>query len=226
MVVKRFERVSMVDGAVAELQEEIRSGRWPVGTRIPPESQLVERLGMSRTPVREAVRSLVQSGLLVSRQGSGTFVVATDAAEVALRRRLEEADHDDVVQVRDGLDVVAARLAAANRSSRDLVALTDALERRRAAARAGRSGEFLGADTDFHVGIAQASGNPLLAELYTTMATVGDIAPHTMLAAGDIKSGDDDLHAQLLDAIADEDASRAIAAVNALLDHTRAETTA
>ena len=159
---KKFERVSLVDGAVAELEGEIRSGRWPVGTRIPPESQLVEQLGMSRTPVREAVRSLVQSGLLVSRQGAGTFVVATDVTEVALRRRLAEADHDDVIQVRDGLDVVAARLAAANRSGQDLAALTDALDRRRQAAHAGRPADFLDADIDFHIGIARASGNPLL----------------------------------------------------------------
>ena len=66
---KKFERVSLVDGAVAELEGEIRSGRWPVGTRIPPESQLVEQLGMSRTPVREAVRSLVQSGCGESPRG-------------------------------------------------------------------------------------------------------------------------------------------------------------
>ena len=221
---KKFERVSLVDGAVAELEGEIRSGRWPVGTRIPPESQLVEQLGMSRTPVREAVRSLVQSGLLVSRQGAGTFVVATDVTEVALRRRLGEAGHDDVIQVRDGLDVVAARLAAANRSSQDLAALADALDRRLQAARAGRPDDFLDASTNFHIGIARASGNPLLSELYAAMARVADVALHKVSAAGDIQSGDHDLHAQLLDAIRNQDASRATAAVNALLDHTRVKT--
>ncbi len=215
---KRFERVSLVDGAVAELEGEIRSGRWPVGTRIPPESQLVEQLGMSRTPVREAVRSLVQSGLLVSRQGAGTFVVATDVTEVALRRRLQDADQDDVIQVRDGLDVVAARLAATNRSSQDVAELTDALTRRRLAARAGLTDDFRDADTDFHIGIARASGNPLLAELYSTMARVAVAGPD---GPADIENGDQNLHSRLLDAIRDQDPSRATAAVNTLLDHTR-----
>ena len=62
-------------------------------------------------------------------------------------------------------------------------------------------------------------------KLYAAMARVANIALHKGSAAcGDIQGGDHDLHAQLLDAIRNQDASRATAAVNALLDHTRVKT--
>src|SRR5262249_42622752 len=52
----------------------ITSGAWPVGTRIPPENTLVGRLGVSRNTIREALRSLVHSGMLEARPGDGTYV--------------------------------------------------------------------------------------------------------------------------------------------------------
>ena len=218
---RKFARVSLVDGAVEQLLEEIQSGRWPVGSKIPPESQLVEQLGMSRTPVREAIRSLVQSGLLVSRQGAGTYVLATDVGKVALRRRVEEADHEDVVQVRDGLDVVAANLAARFRTPEDLAELDRALQRREEAFLHAEAAAFVDADIDFHVGIARAGGNPLLLDLYSTLAGAVGHALHTAFDVTDESRADQALHGGLLEAVRNGDPDAAAAAALALLDHTR-----
>ncbi|GAB3393229.1 phosphonate metabolism transcriptional regulator PhnF [Humibacter soli] len=57
-----------------ELRQEIADGRWPVGSKLPPEHELAERFEVHRNTVRQAVAALVIDGLVVSRRGSGTFV--------------------------------------------------------------------------------------------------------------------------------------------------------
>ena len=70
-------RSALSEQVIAELRQQITSGEWPVGSRIPTEPELVEQLGVARNTVREAVRALAHNGLLDIRQGSGTYVVAT-----------------------------------------------------------------------------------------------------------------------------------------------------
>lgn len=66
----------LVDQATAHLREQITGGNWPVGTKIPGETTLAKTLGVGRSTVREAVRTLAATGMLQSRQGAGIFVVA------------------------------------------------------------------------------------------------------------------------------------------------------
>lgn len=72
----------LINQVVATLAEEIRSGRWPVGSRIPTEPELCTLAGVGRNTVREAVQSLVHAGLLRRRQGSGTYVIADNELSV------------------------------------------------------------------------------------------------------------------------------------------------
>ena len=72
----------LVDRVVATIRTQILQGRLPVGTRLPPEREFSERLGVSRTVVREAVRILVTQGLLDTRHGIGTTVRAVTREEV------------------------------------------------------------------------------------------------------------------------------------------------
>ncbi|MGR0218726.1 FadR/GntR family transcriptional regulator [Agromyces sp. ZXT2-6] len=165
---KQVARVSLVDTVVESLRDEIRSGAWPVGSKIPTEARLVDSLGVSRPSVREAVRSLVQLGLLETRQGDGTYVVADDETTVALRNAIDHADDAEVVAVRRALDVLAAREAAVRRTDDDLRQLSAALAGRAAAAADGDLAAFIDHDVAFHVGIAAASKNRLLADLYAS----------------------------------------------------------
>src|SRR5688500_15189976 len=124
---EQIPRVSLVDTIVARLRAEIQNGTWPIGTKIPTEATLVETLGVSRPSVREGVRSLVQLGLLESRQGDGTYVVADD--EMALLKQVfAHAVEAEVVAVRRALDAMAAREAAAHRTLGDLRQLREALD--------------------------------------------------------------------------------------------------
>ncbi|MFI6595115.1 FadR/GntR family transcriptional regulator [Nonomuraea sp. NPDC050536] len=208
-------RTSLVDAAIEELRGEITSGAWPVGTKIPSESQLAETLGMSRLSVREAVRVLVHAGLLTTRQGDGTYVTATDESQVALRRRLDRAAAMDIIDVRRGLDMVAARLAATRRTPEDLALMREALERRDAAARTGDLDAFADADVAFHLYVADAAHNPLLTDLYRSMSeALRDSVRNMEQAVLDY----DDSHAELLKAVEDGDAARAIGAGVTILD--------
>jgi DNA-binding FadR family transcriptional regulator len=163
---KQIARVSLVDAVVDRLRGEIRSGNWHVGSKIPTEAKLVETLGVSRPSVREAVRSLVQLGLLETRQGDGTYVVAEDEMTVALQHAIEAADEAEVLAVRRALDVLAAREAALHRTDADLAALRVALDARQAAVAADDLPAFIDHDDAFHVGVARASQNSLLLGLY------------------------------------------------------------
>lgn len=123
-------RSALADQVIAQLRNQITSGEWPVGSRIPTEPELVEQLGVARNTVREAVRALAHNGLLDIRQGSGTYVSATSELAGVMHRRFASADPRHVAELRSTLESSAARLAAARRTERDLKQL-DALMRRR-----------------------------------------------------------------------------------------------
>ncbi|MFI7133979.1 FadR/GntR family transcriptional regulator [Nonomuraea sp. NPDC050153] len=213
-------RTSLVDAAIDELRREIARGVWPVGTKIPSESQLAQSLGMSRLSVREAVRVLAHAGLLHTRQGDGTYVTATDESKVALRRRLDTAAAMDIIDVRRGLDLVAARLAAGRRTEEDLTAMRAALARRDAAARAGDLDGFADSDVDFHLRVADAAHNALLGDLYRSMS---DALRDSVRDQDQAALTPDSSHDDLLSAIEDGDAARAVAVSVAILDHQERE---
>ncbi|HKS49845.1 MAG TPA: GntR family transcriptional regulator, partial [Amycolatopsis sp.] len=110
-------RESLVELTTSQLHDQITSGTWPVGSRIPAETELAEMLGVGRSTVREAIRALVHIGLLEARQGTGTFVrtLSTEGWESLVRK----AAVLEVYEVRGGLEFQAARLAAARRTDKD-----------------------------------------------------------------------------------------------------------
>ncbi|NIK58586.1 FadR/GntR family transcriptional regulator [Kribbella shirazensis] len=216
---KKVERVSLVESVGTQLREEITAGRWAVGARIPSETELVEELGVSRASVREAVRGLVQSGLLATRQGDGTYVTARDATDVAIRRRLVAADHSDVIEVRRGLDIVAAGLAASRRTRTDVKALNKALAARAAAGEAGDEAAFVTNDVEFHLSVARASHNPVLIDLYTSFARALTESVRDDQCLQVFSTGQDTWHEALAAAIEAGDPTAAAAASLSLLEN-------
>ncbi|MFH8453221.1 FadR/GntR family transcriptional regulator [Streptomyces fungicidicus] len=170
----------LFDQVVARLRQQIISGAWPVGSRIPTEPELVRQLGVARNTVREALRALAHNGLLDIRHGSGTYVVATSELAGVMRRRFAAAGPRDMADVRDALEVAAAGLAARRRTEEDLRELDGLLER--------------GAGAAFHRAVVAASHNEVLITLY---ADLTQLAPPCCASHPDPR-GD---HARLLSAI-------------------------
>ncbi|OQV39628.1 FadR/GntR family transcriptional regulator, partial [Bacillus velezensis] len=64
MEISKTSRLSLVEQVVAQIESLIQSDKWPVGTRIPPELDLMKQFDVSRNTLREAIRALVHAGLL------------------------------------------------------------------------------------------------------------------------------------------------------------------
>jgi DNA-binding FadR family transcriptional regulator len=80
-----------------QIESLITSGAWPVGSRIPAEKDLVNQLLVSRNTVREALRSLVHTGMIEARVGDGTYVRAPSELAAPLARRVQRARLNEAV---------------------------------------------------------------------------------------------------------------------------------
>lgn len=209
-------RHSLVDQAAGVLRDHIAQGRWPVGEKIPIEPELAELMGVSRGTVRAAVRSLAVCGLLDVRQGAGTYVRATRDPGEELRR-MRRAGLRDQFEVRCGLEVEAARLAALRADAQQIDEMRALLTRRGnwSGAEGERAG-FVDSDFAFHLAIVRASGNQALLETYLFFShAVNETIASTLEA--DIFEPDWRAHSALIDAIASGSASVADAAVRAFM---------
>ncbi|WP_418953234.1 GntR family transcriptional regulator [Streptomyces viridochromogenes] len=133
--------------------QRIVDRRYTQGARL-VEREVAEELGMSRVPVREALRALVTEGLLELLPHSGVRV-----------RRLERADVEHLYEVWEPLSVQASRLAAravAAGATEGLDALRATLRQAESAAAADEGTREVAAHTAFHEGVVALSGNPLL----------------------------------------------------------------
>lgn len=157
-------RMSAVDYMLGDLREAIDSGVIHVGERLPSEAALATRYSVSRSVVREVLRACEALGLTVTRGGKGTFVVGTHAADLMF----EGYSSAHLMEARPGIEIPAAGLAALRRTESQLEALQGLVDRM-----AEESDEVIWTrlDASFHVTIAQASGNPVFADVLATIAS-------------------------------------------------------
>lgn len=155
------------DILVHDLRERILRGEFAEGTALPPERELVTQTRVSRTTVREALRILEIQGLVRIRAGraGGAFVQRPGrdsvASSVSLLIRGRQIRMAAVLQTREAIEPVCAQLAAANRTDEDLRALKTANEPIEDPT--SSLAEFLQANVDWHVAVATATGNELIA---------------------------------------------------------------
>ncbi|MEU4885251.1 FadR/GntR family transcriptional regulator [Streptomyces xinghaiensis] len=207
MPLTSLRRSALADRVIAELRRPITSGEWPVGSRIPTESELVEQLGVARNTVREAVRALAHNGLLDIRQGSGTYVLATSELAGVMHRRFADADPHHIAELRSTLESSAARMAARRRTEQDLRQLDAALACREETWESRDAEAFVAADAALHLAVVTTSHNDVLAALYADLGAVlkdhlrRDVGPellpenyvdHTRLVEA-IRAGDGEL---------------------------------
>lgn len=203
----------LVEQAAQRLREQIATGHWPVGAKLPGETTLAGELGVGRSTVREALRALAGAGLVRPRHGAGVFVIAGEPAE-DWPTRLRRAAVTDVYEVRIGVEVQAARLVAQRRTPEDVTALRTALEGRRAAA-TGDDAAFVDADIALHEAVVAAARNSVLADLFTEFLPVLREGLVTLLDLTRLREEDpgtgDDTHAALVHAVAEGDTEQAAA---------------
>lgn len=144
------------------LVAEIEAGRFAVGQRLPSETELAQRLMVSRPIVRDALHRLREEGVIYSRRGSGSYVAAAPAREssgagLSFAPVESIADVQRCYEFRLTIEPEAAAWAALRRDETRLRAIQTALEEMRVATAAHEHRED--ADFRFHIAIAEASNN-------------------------------------------------------------------
>jgi DNA-binding FadR family transcriptional regulator len=214
MALSTSHRPPLAEEVTAKLRAMIHSGEWPLHQRIPSETGLMTDLGVSRGTLREAIKALAHSGMLEVRRGDGTYVRATSEISGAARRMYQDHTEAHILEVRLGLDTQAARLAARHATPDDVAALRALLTDRAQAWKSQDYAAWARADWGFHERVAQASGNPLLHELYVSFGAV----VHEDMLKQLLRPGFDGLqhegHDLLLEAIEQGDEDGSVATVN------------
>jgi GntR family transcriptional regulator, transcriptional repressor for pyruvate dehydrogenase complex len=145
---------------IARLTADIVDGKLPPGSQLPTEQEMIAATGVSRTVVREAVAVLKADRLIVTRQGAGSFVVdhVRRPYRVDFDERSPLQDVFDVMELRTGVEVEAAGLAAERASPAQVKKIGSRLTAIHAAVAKG--GNAVDEDFAFHCEIAEATGNP------------------------------------------------------------------
>jgi GntR family transcriptional repressor for pyruvate dehydrogenase complex len=170
--VQRSDRLSIQ--VANQIEELILSGILKIGEKLPPERELCEQFGVSRTVVREAVRVLEAKGLLKSQSGSGTYVRALKSLDVANSLGMYLSTHDgissygDLMEVRRILEVQIAAIAAERAVEDCFVKLEAVLDQMKSAMDDPQA--FAKHDLQFHVTLAHCTGNELLAAVLDPFA--------------------------------------------------------
>ena len=166
-VASKVERRPKLSAHVAaSLRSQILAGDIGVGQKLPTESQLTEAFGVSRTVIREAVANLAADGLVESRQGAGIFVCERPAmafASITQDIGMKISHALNVIEVRMGLEIESAGLAAQRRNAAQEAAIQEAFfefDRLLAMGEATGRSDFM-----FHRAIAAATNNPFYVEV-------------------------------------------------------------
>ncbi|MGI8771767.1 MAG: FadR/GntR family transcriptional regulator [Acidobacteriaceae bacterium] len=147
---------------VAEsIKQQIQSGTLAAGERLPSEKVLAQQLGVSRPTVREAMIALEIAGLVEIRSGSGSYV---REKSVGLTPTIDTGPGPiELLKARMLIEGEVAAEAAARASKRDLALIKNSIEQMEFMMASGEHGRS--ADQSFHVNIARASGNDVLASI-------------------------------------------------------------
>jgi GntR family transcriptional repressor for pyruvate dehydrogenase complex len=165
---------SVVTAVTRRLLDQFTSGSVAPGSRLPPERRLAETFAVGRSAVREALAALEVLGVVEVRPGSGTYLRSSTSEllpqTLSWGMLLGEPKTRELVQVRHGLEVQVARLAAAAIGDDGVAALTAHLDAMRAAATDFDA--FAAADLRFHQELAEQAQNALLDQMLQSVRSL------------------------------------------------------
>ncbi len=196
------------------------TGNVQPGERIPSERKLAEALGVGRSVVREALKSLTLLGLVDVRQGDGTYLRTTESEflpqSVEWGLMLGQKRTRDLVEARRHLEEVLAGLAASRRTEEDLEALRGLLAEMRAAAEDPDA--FVAADVAFHLRVTRAAGNETLGGVIGGIRSLLQAWISRVMHSADSYAPSVAEHAAILAALEAGDVDGARAAMHAHMD--------
>lgn len=204
---------------LAYLRHQIASGEWPINSRIPTETELMQLIGVGKTTVREAVRALASVGMLEPMPGIGTFVRSRMPVSSVLTDYLSEFSVADLLGYRRALELEAAQQAARHRTDDQVAAMRHALDHPAQAPEQPFGRDRGKAPGQFHFLIMEASGNTLLVGVYAgvVQALRQALSSGTIVHATDVATRQSD-HREILAALEAGDVARAAHAMAQHID--------
>jgi GntR family transcriptional repressor for pyruvate dehydrogenase complex len=212
-----IDRREPISNEVAQsLLAYLLSGRFRPGQRIPSERKLSSELGVGRSVVREALKSLTLLGIVTVRQGDGTYLQSRSSnllpSVIEWGLLLGAKETRDLIEARLEIEPILARLAAERRDAEaigDLRALLDELE-----AGIQDRAAFVDADVRFHLRIAEAADNRVLLEFLSSLQTLLRIWIARVLDEPEDLGPSFRSHVDLVEAIESGDGERAQAVMS------------
>ena len=212
---------------VDHLGEAIVAGRYVAGGSIPPEPVLCEELGVSRTVIRESVKSLVAKGLLTTGPKVGTRVQAEEQwnwfdADVIVWQTKAGLSVDflqDLQDLRRVVEPAAVRLAASRATAQDIADMEEAYAGMKRAIDFG--GDYITPDLRFHQGLIRSSHNRMLVQMSRALGALLRTSFEISTTRKDGPSSSLPLHRAVLDAVIAREPARAEQAILVLIDGAR-----
>src|SRR5258708_4469808 len=162
-----IQSVRVFEQVAEQIEKRILDGELRSGDRLPTERHLAEQFHVSRTAVREAMKILAQKGLVGVRGGRGTIVIdgangaMQDSIDLVMKLRVGEVGgSNNLVEVREILEIEIAALAAARATEKEIAAMREAVKIMDESL--DDADAFIAADNRFHEALAQATQNTLI----------------------------------------------------------------
>lgn len=174
MAITPINKKSISDQVFDQLKEQIVSGVWKTGEKIPSENVLAEMLGVSRVTVRQALQKLTVLGLLETRTGEGSFVQREDLGKlmkvaIAPSAYLKPHTLREVFTFRRAIEIQTAGIAAMYATEENIAELRDAYERQMQIDENTTVESFAQDDLNFHIAIAKCTNNSLIMTVYEVL---------------------------------------------------------
>jgi GntR family transcriptional regulator, transcriptional repressor for pyruvate dehydrogenase complex len=217
MFEQKFLRKQLYSDIVDYLQKLILEGHLKPGDKLPSERELCDQFGVSRWVLREAIKVLSDRGLILIQPGRGSFIKRLDTeplhASLDLLVQMELASMEQLVQVRDVLEIGAIRLAVQNAQENHIRVLEELVK--------GMDNyldsltDFVEADLAFHRTLFDATGNPLFLLIWEAIVQPTRRLIRSMFVLGWTSRQAQVSHKQVLAAIRDRNEAAAIEAMQA-----------
>lgn len=174
MAIQPIKRQNVSELVFNQMQEMIVSGEWAPGSKISSENELAAQMGVSRVTIRSAIQKLSSLGLVESRHGEGTYVCKMDGTQcfnsILPLIVLSKPDRESLHEFRSIVESACAMLAAQRITPEQLAEIrkvNDDMEANKDDPEAAAA-----CDMAFHKGIANATGNPYIIQVFDILDTI------------------------------------------------------
>ncbi|WP_431097641.1 FadR/GntR family transcriptional regulator [Polaromonas aquatica] len=209
---------------VDHIGEAIVAGRYAAGMSMPPEPVLCEKLGVSRTVVREAVKSLIAKGLVTTGPKVGTRVLTEehwnwfDPDVIAWKAKAGITPEflRDLLELRRLVEPAAVRMAAERATAEEIAGIEDAYAGMKRAVEGG--GDYVTYDLRFHQGLLRAAHNRMLVQMSKALSALLRTSFEISTIRKDGPKRSLPLHRAVLDAVIARNPAKAEKAILVLID--------